>query len=148
MIGELHLATGFGEALENLGIKLIAPIYLISARRSLDHNVIVTKIEAAKQDKTRRGYRDANAQAERNQAKDKGAGAIHGLAALKLFSFHRIWNWHPFLRTFHPDHSRWCQPTGVIQGSWFNDQRITVERRDCVNPISTFRAEKRRDLAA
>ena len=53
MIGELHLATGFGEALENLGIKLIAPIYLISARRSLDHNEIVTKIEAATQDKTR-----------------------------------------------------------------------------------------------
>ena len=52
-IGELHLANGFGEALENLGIKLIAPIYLISARRSLDHNVIVTKIEAAKQDNTR-----------------------------------------------------------------------------------------------
>lgn len=71
MIGELHLATGFGEALENLGIKLIAPIYLISARRSLDHNVIVMKIDAAKQDKTRRGYRDANAQAERNQAKEK-----------------------------------------------------------------------------
>ena len=71
MIGELHLATGFGEALENLGIKLIAPIYLISARRSLDHNVIVTKIEAAKQDKTRRGFRDVNVQVERNQAKEK-----------------------------------------------------------------------------
>ena len=53
MIGELHLATGFGEALENLGIEPIAPIYPISARRSLDHNAIVTKIEAAKQDKTR-----------------------------------------------------------------------------------------------
>ena len=53
MIGELHLATGFGEALENLGIKLIAPIYLIRARRSLDHNVIVTKIEAMTQDKSR-----------------------------------------------------------------------------------------------
>ncbi len=53
MIGELHLATGFGEALENFGVKLIAPIYFISARRSLDHNAIVTKIEAAKQDKTR-----------------------------------------------------------------------------------------------
>ena len=70
MIGELHLATGFGEVLENLGIKLIAPIYLISARWSLDHNVIVTKIEAAKQDKTRRGLRDANVQAEKNQAKE------------------------------------------------------------------------------
>ena len=55
MIGELHLATGFGEALENLGIKLIAPIYLISAHRSLDHNVIVMKIEVAKEDKSRRG---------------------------------------------------------------------------------------------
>ena len=71
MIGELHLATGFGEALENLGIKLIAPIYLISARRSLDHNVIVMKIEAVKQDKSRRWLRDANVQAERKQAKAK-----------------------------------------------------------------------------
>ena len=53
MVGELHLATGFGEALENLGIKLIAPIYLIGARRSLDQNVIVTKIEATTQDKSR-----------------------------------------------------------------------------------------------
>ena len=70
MIGELHLATGFGEVLENLGIKLIAPIYLISARRSLDHNVIVTKIEAAKQDKTQWGFRDVNVQVERNQAKE------------------------------------------------------------------------------
>ena len=53
MIGELHLATGFGEALQNPGIKLIAPMYLISTGWSLDHNVIITKIEAAKQDKTR-----------------------------------------------------------------------------------------------
>ena len=53
MIGELHLATGFGEALENLGTKLVAPLDLINARRLLDHNVIATKIEAAKQDKTR-----------------------------------------------------------------------------------------------
>ena len=53
MIGELHLATGFGEALGNLGIKLIATLYLISARRPLDHNLIVTRIEAAKQDNTR-----------------------------------------------------------------------------------------------
>ena len=71
MIGELHLATGFGEALENLAIQLIAPKYLISARRALDYNGIVMKTEAAKQDKTRRGYREANAQAERNQAKEK-----------------------------------------------------------------------------
>ena len=71
MIGELHLAIGFGRAIESLGIILIAPIYLISARRSLDHNVIVMKIEAAKQDKTRRGLGDANVQAERNQDKEK-----------------------------------------------------------------------------
>ena len=71
MIGAFHLAIGFGRVLENLGIKLISPIYLISASRSLDHNVIVTKIEAAKQDRTRRGLGDANVQAERNQAKEK-----------------------------------------------------------------------------
>ena len=47
MIGELHLATGFGEALENLAIQLIAPKYLISARWSLDYNVIVKETEAA-----------------------------------------------------------------------------------------------------
>ena len=36
--GELRLASGFGEALEQLRIKLDAPIYLTSACRSFGHD--------------------------------------------------------------------------------------------------------------
>jgi hypothetical protein len=39
--GEVRLASGFGEALEQLRIKLDAPIYLNSACRSPEHNVKV-----------------------------------------------------------------------------------------------------------
>ena len=39
--GELRLASGFGEALEQLRIKLDAPIYLTSACRSPSHNAKV-----------------------------------------------------------------------------------------------------------
>jgi hypothetical protein len=40
-IGELRLASGFGEALERLRIELDAPIYLNSACRSPSHNTKV-----------------------------------------------------------------------------------------------------------
>ena len=39
--GEVRLASGFGEALEQLRIKFDAPIYLTSACRSPSHNVKV-----------------------------------------------------------------------------------------------------------
>lgn len=39
--GELRLASGFGEALEQLRIKLDAPIYITSGCRSPSHNVKV-----------------------------------------------------------------------------------------------------------
>ena len=39
--GEVHLASGFGEALGQLRIKFDAPIYLTSACRSPSHNVKV-----------------------------------------------------------------------------------------------------------
>ena len=38
MTGEVRLASGFGEALEQLRIKFDAPIYLTSACRSPSHN--------------------------------------------------------------------------------------------------------------
>ena len=40
-IGEVRLASGLGEALEQLRINFVAPIYLTSACRSPSHNVKV-----------------------------------------------------------------------------------------------------------
>jgi len=48
-MGEVRLATGFGEALERLRVELQVPLYITNAFRSPDHNTKVDGFPRSRQ---------------------------------------------------------------------------------------------------